>query len=474
MTNIKTIEFINKAKEIHGDKYDYSKVVYIKAIEKVIIICKIHGEFKMTPNKHLSRGDGCKICGIKQSSEKQRSNNNDFIKKAQIIHTDDIGNPLYDYSNINYLTSKSKISIICKVHGIFQQSPNNHLTGYGCIKCRDDKSGNSQRLTKDDFIRKAQLVHIDEETREPLYEYDKVIYKNNSTDILIHCKIHGYFTQRPANHLNGAICFKCSIDISSESQRMTTEEFVIKAKEIHGKYDYSQSKYGNNNNDKINIKCYIHGLFNQTPTGHLSGHGCPNCGIDKISERLRMTTDEFIIKAKEIHGEKYDYSQCVYIGNNINVKIHCIQHNITFYQMPSNHYRSSGCKKCSPHGYSKSQIQWLNLISKLENIYIQHAENSNEYTIPNTNFKADGYCEETNTIYEYHGDYWHGNPKKYNPNKINIVSNKTFGELYQNTLNKEKQIKEMGFNLITIWESDWIKLNKYIRILQQKFRKSIH
>ena len=256
---------------------------------------------------------------------------------------------------------------------------------------------------------------------------------------------------------------------------MTTEEFVIKAKEIHGKkYDYSQSKYGNNSNDKINIKCYIHGLFNQTPTNQLRGSGCLKCGINKISEKQRMTKEDFIKKAQQIHGEKYDYSQCDYIGNNINVKIHCIQHNITFYQMPSNHYRSSGCKKCSPHGYSNAQIQWLNLISKLEKIHIQHAENSNEYTIPNTKFKADGYCEETNTIYEYHGDYWHGNPKKYNSNKINIVSNKTFGELYQYTLNKEILIREMGFNLITIWESDWIKINKCIKILQQKFRNSIY
>jgi hypothetical protein len=112
----------------------------------------------------------------------------------------------------------------------------------------------------------------------------------------------------------------------------------------------------------------------------------------------------------------------------------------------------------------------MNFIQTKDNIYIQHGENSNEYQIPNTRFKADGYCEETNTIYEYHGDYWHGNPAKFDRNEINKRTKCTFGKLYEKTLKREQQIKDMGFNLITIWESDWIKLNKFVKILQRKFR----
>jgi len=116
------------------------------------------------------------------------------------------------------------------------------------------------------------------------------------------------------------------------------------------------------------------------------------------------------------------------------------------------------------------QINWLNLLQKLNNINIMHMENGGEYKIPDTNFKADGYCQETNTIYEFNGDFWHGNPKRYDLNEINNVTKCTFGELYQKTLNKEKIIKEMGFNLIVIWESDWIKIIKCLKILQKKFR----
>ena len=116
-------------------------------------------------------------------------------------------------------------------------------------------------------------------------------------------------------------------------------------------------------------------------------------------------------------------------------------------------------------------IEWIEFISKLNNNIIQHALNGEEFKIPNTRFKADGFCKETNTIYEFHGDYWHGNPNIYEPNDKTYFG-KTFGELYETTLKREQLIKDMGFNLITMWESDWIKLNKCIRILQKKFRNS--
>ena len=115
------------------------------------------------------------------------------------------------------------------------------------------------------------------------------------------------------------------------------------------------------------------------------------------------------------------------------------------------------------------QILWLNFLSKFHNIYIQHAINDGEYLIPTTNYKADGYCKETNTIYEFHGDYWHGNPKIYKGNEINKITNCTYNELYEKTLIKENKIKELGYNLETIWENDWKKINKCIKIIQRKF-----
>jgi len=130
-----------------------------------------------------------------------------------------------------------------------------------------------------------------------------------------------------------------------------------------------------------------------------------------------------------------------------------------------------GCPKCSKKGYSKPQILWLDFLSKLYNINIQHACNDGEYVITTTKYKADGYCKENNTIYEFHGDYWHGNPKVFNEDGINEITKLTYKELYDKTLIRDNKIKELGYNLVTIWENDWKKINNSIKILQQKFKK---
>lgn len=111
------------------------------------------------------------------------------------------------------------------------------------------------------------------------------------------------------------------------------------------------------------------------------------------------------------------------------------------------------------YGYSYACINWLNNIIEQEGIDIKHALNGGEYQIPGTRYKADGYCVETNTVYEFHGDYWHGNPKIYTPEIINEVNGKTMGELYLNTTNKEKYIKELGYTLIVMWENDLLSKN---------------
>ena len=405
-SEIMTTEFIQKANKKHGEKYDYLKVEYINAKTKVTIICNKHGEFKLTPNHHLSRGDGCKKCGREKSSEKQRMTKAEFIEKSKLIHINENGNPIYDYEKVEYINCKTKVTIICNKpkHGEFQQIPSNHLTGYGCIKCRNANSGNSQRLTTKEFIEKSKLIHINE-NGIPIYGYEKVDYINSHTDVIIYCKTHGDFYQRPNNHLNGATCLDCSNEKSSEIQRMTTEEFIKKAEELHGydKYNYSQTIYGINNNEYVNIICKIHGLFGQTPTNHLTGR--------------------------------------------------------------------EGCIKCHKHGYSKKAVLWLNFISKMYNINIQHAENDKEYTILNTKMRADGYCKENNTIYEFHGDFWHGNINKYASSDINVITKKSFGELYNKTLERENKIKELGYNLIVMWENDWVNINKNIKKIQQNYRR---
>ena len=119
--------------------------------------------------------------------------------------------------------------------------------------------------------------------------------------------------------------------------------------------------------------------------------------------------------------------------------------------------------------YSEQQIEWLNFLQKYYGISVQHACNDGEYRIPETRYYADGFCRDTNTIYEYHGDYWHGNPRIFPSDDFNKTTKCTYGELYDNTCKRESEIRGLGYNLVVIWESDWIRINNAIRKLQKKY-----
>ena len=128
-----TEEWILKAREIHGDKYDYSKVEYKNSKTKVCIICKEHGEFWITPDNHL-QGEGCPICRYIKSSSSLRKNIDNVISDFKHIHGDK-----YDYSKVEYKNRKTKVCIICKEHGEFWQTPDNHMKGKGCPYCAQSK-----------------------------------------------------------------------------------------------------------------------------------------------------------------------------------------------------------------------------------------------------------------------------------------------------------------------------------------------
>ena len=120
--------------------------------------------------------------------------------------------------------------------------------------------------------------------------------------------------------------------------------------------------------------------------------------------------------------------------------------------------------------YSQGQIEWLNyMILTVPDIIHAINNNNGEYSIPNSKYLADGFSESKNMILEYHGDYWHGNPKLFNQEELNSVTKTTYGELYQKTVEKQKFCQESGYKYISIWESDWIRGKNSIKKLQQKF-----
>lgn len=255
-----TKEFIDKSKLIHGDKYDYSKSIYIGSNKKIYIKCKIHGIFSQDASEHL-RGRGCRKCAIKSCGIDK------FIEKAKIVH-----GSTYDYSLVEYKNSATKVKIICKKHGEFEQVPNNHTSQkQGCPTCSGSEKSNT-----DDFIKKSKIIH------ENKYNYSMVFYNGNKNKVDIICSKHGTFKQKPNQHLSGNGCPKCS------GVGRSNIDFINDASEVHdNKYDYSKTNY-EKYNKPINIICPIHGEFNQKPYIHLMGSGCQKCSESKGERKVAL------------------------------------------------------------------------------------------------------------------------------------------------------------------------------------------
>ena len=273
MKKINIEDFIEKAKQIHGDKYDYSKVEYEGTDKKVCIICPKHGEFWQTPYVHNNLKCGCPLCGHERTNALKRSSKEHFIEKAKEVHGDK-----YDYSKVKYVNNHTEVRIICPEHGEFWQKPYVHLKGSGCHKCSLNKRKSIFSDGREKFIEKAKKVHNDK------YDYSKVNYVNARTKVCIICPEHGEFWQEPFVHIVSKYgCPKCGKKAASTNEALSTEDFIEKAKQIHGgKYDYSEAQY-KASKSLIKIICPKHGEFWQTPDSHLHGSGCQRCSNVKSS-----------------------------------------------------------------------------------------------------------------------------------------------------------------------------------------------
>lgn len=448
---VTTERFIEDAIRIHGDKYDYTHVVCTTWKKKVKIICSIHGEFEQTPGGHIGlQKQGCPKCGIIQRALTTTCTTENFIERAKKVHGD-----TYEYTNTIYKNCDKKLIITCKVHGNFNITPTHFLRKIGCAKCGTERTTLAHRKSHDQFIRDAKEKHGDR------YDYTQSIYINTLTPLIIICSKHGEFLQTPASHLYSNGCQACGIEMRTEFNRDSKEGFIKKAQDVHGLiYDYSKVNY-NTQHHHVTIICMIHGEFQQSPGCHLSGCGCPCCGITKKINSLRHTLEEFREKAILIHGDKYDYNNnSTYVNTHTHTTITCKIHG-NFQQTPHAHLYGQGCPNCISKT-SKISTEWINMLKVSHPFIIQ------EYRIPTTLYVADAYDKETNTIYEFHGDYWHGNPSIYQPTVINERAKLSMGELYQQTITKRDKCIALGYRYIELWEKDWKKLKNMIKTLQRK------
>lgn len=350
------------------------------------------------------------------SAYQNMSKRNVFIKKSNIKH-----NNIYDYSTVEYKNCRQKVDIICPLHGIFSQKPSIHLMGSGCPECGRNKI--SSNVTH--FIDAANKKHDNK------YDYSKVQYINNKSKVIIICPLHGPYAQTPDVHLRGIGCREC---YDEQTKQKTTEDFdnfKHDAMCLYGnQYYYTHAKYINKTTP-IDIICRDHGIFKQTPQGHLQHQGCNTC--KKAGNVNRKPIADFIDQCRVVHASKYDYSLITYVNTNTKIEINCAKHGV-FYQLPKMHLRGHGCPKCSIR-VSKPEQKLTSLLNDANITVINNIKN----IIPP--LELDLYLPDFNLAIEYNGIFWHS---------------ELMGKTNSYHLHKTTECNKKDVRLIHIFESEWI------------------
>lgn len=216
----------------------------------------------------------------------------EFIEKLEKIHQ----GRNFDFSRVEYINSKTKVSVICPEHGEFQSRPDTLLSGFGCSKCSGRK-----RLSSREFIERAEQKHPGK------YDFSKTVYVNRRTPVTVTCPVHGDFSIDPQSLLKGFGCTKCS---GWKGRKLNTKTFISRSKKVHGnQYDYSKVNYSSHK-ESVLIICPKHGEFLQSAHDHLDGHGCPSCSRSQgeriIENFLKENSIGFEVE-KKIGNDSYRF-----------------------------------------------------------------------------------------------------------------------------------------------------------------------
>jgi hypothetical protein len=299
--------------------------------------------------------------------------------------------------------------------------------------------GSAEKQTQEEFITKSRIIFGN------TLDYSKVVYVNSWTEIILTCPKHGDFTIAPKDHLS----YKRGCKICSGFM-YNTQSFIDKAVSIHGEtYLYDNVMFVSVK-APILITCKIHGDFEQRPDKHINGgQGCPRC-----KKSARKDLDYFITMGNKIHNNFYDYSLVEFTRMFDKISIICPLHGI-FRQLPANHINhKQRCPKCIV-GKSKKEKLWLDAIGLPDD----NIHRTVIIKLGKKKFIVDGFDPKTNTVYEFYGDFWHGNPKVYAGKDINDALNTSFESLYSKTLKRESLLKKNGFKVEAVWEYDFDETN---------------
>lgn len=252
-----TKAFIVRAREVYGDRFDYTATRYVNAKSAVLIGCGTHGQVPVLPRNFLHRPTGCPRC--------------------------------------------SRAALHSTAPKVPAPTAPEMAPEMAAVRAR---SGGRPQMSTADFIARARQVHGGD------YDYAQTRYVDINTEVVIVCGIHGPFTQKPKNHLHNASgCTPCAHARRAAACRLTTAQFLEAAHATHGiTYDYTYVVYVDSTTD-VTIGCATHGQFSMKAQAHLSQRqGCPDCGRKRMTEGRRLSTEEFVARCRARHGDTFDYS----------------------------------------------------------------------------------------------------------------------------------------------------------------------
>lgn len=407
----------------------------------LVFVCSEHGEFTTTPRNITVKHTGCPACSRIRTSQKNTTSIDGFL--TRLVERNQHHEPIEYVAGYTGTTKSCTFRCTTCQHE-WDTLPKSILKGHGCPECASAHNSMRMTMTHSQFL--TRLLERNLETNDNIEVCDDSTYLGNGVKIKFVCGENHVWEARPGDILSKhSGCPHCAGTVSRSATAALAE-----IQEKHPLLTIISNHYDKlGRREQIEAQCEYGHTWNTHYERLINGHYCPHC-----FQNAKYTTQTFagklagVTKTLRITGE--------YINSTTPIDTECLDCGNVWQPRPYTILQGGGCPACSRNNkFSKKALAWLAYTEAVDGVQINHAKKQGEYRIPGTKYRADGYCPSTNTIYEFYGDYWHGNPAVFEPHDHNQHLDKTFGELYQKTIERETEIRSLGYNLETMWEQDF-------------------
>lgn len=357
---------------------------------------------------------------------------------------------LSDFTKEYTKKSTKNLRAICQFGHEETLSFTDVITDKRCKVCVPNQSGKNNPAYKP-FSKFLSLLF--ENFEKDAFLFDQEQYSGMYGDMTFRCMQCDFeFVKKPRALVKQKIgCPRCAHQANTDALSRSEETFLLLVKKLYGDrfifHPSEDQRY--TNGSVISRTCLKCNVKRDQPIGSLlAGNACPVC-----SGRVKYTTETFIEKSKKIWGEsEFDYTQVSYVHNHFPVTLTCKKGH-TFQSQPANHFNKKGCAECAVKKFvSAGETEWLDSLS------IPKENRNVRINVENQQLNVDALIN--GTIYEYYGDFWHGNLRRFHPDNVNVYSGMTMQEHYDHTLAREQLLRNAGYVVVTMWEFDWIKFRK--------------